>query len=87
MNDITLDLAGLKCPLPVLKTRKALTTLAVGERLVVRCSDPMSMVDIPVMVQQTGDRLESTTRSDEIIIFVIEKMKPATGQAASVRME
>lgn len=74
MTTIVLDLTGLKCPLPVLKTRKALMTLAIGARLEVRCTDPMSLVDIPVLLQQTGDRLESSTRSDAMIVFVIEKV-------------
>ncbi|MGP9810011.1 sulfurtransferase TusA family protein [Rhodopseudomonas sp. NSM] len=73
MTIIKLDLTGLKCPLPVLKTRKALATLRGGDRLEVHCTDPMSLIDIPVLIQQTGDRVESATRSDEAIVFVIEK--------------
>lgn len=74
MTTIMLDLTGLKCPLPALKARKALAQLGVGTRLELRCTDPMSVVDIPVLLQQTGDRLESTARSEAEIIFVIEKM-------------
>ena len=40
MPETTLDLRGLRCPLPALKTRKALTRLAAGDRLVVECTDP-----------------------------------------------
>ena len=68
-----LDLTGLKCPLPVLKTRKALTRLRAGDRLEVRCTDPMALIDIPVLIEQTGDRSESTTRRDATIVFLIEK--------------
>ena len=39
MTTIKLDLTGLKCPLPALKTRKALKALAAGERLEVHCTD------------------------------------------------
>ena len=38
-----LDLAGLKCPLPALKTRKALKTLPPGHRLEVLCTDPLAV--------------------------------------------
>jgi len=76
MAKLVLDLTGLKCPLPVLKTRKALTTLAGGDRLEVRCTDPMALIDIPVLIQQTGDRIEDTTRQDDTIIFVIAKTSP-----------
>ena len=75
----SLDLSGLKCPLPALKTRKALKALAPGDRLEVHCTDPLAAIDIPVLIQQTGDRLESTERSDSKIVFVIEK----SGEVAS----
>ena len=57
MSDTTLDLRGLRCPLPALKTRKALTRLAAGDRLVVECTDPLSTLDIPNLINQTGDVL------------------------------
>ena len=68
-----LDLAGLKCPLPALKTRKALKTLAPGARLEVLCTDPLSVIDIPALIQETGDRVEITRRDEQAIVFVIEK--------------
>ena len=72
-----LDLTGLKCPLPALMTRKALRTLSVGECIEVHCTDPMAVIDIPVLVQQIGDRIERSERHDEVIIFIIEKMNAA----------
>ena len=72
-----LDLTGLKCPLPALMTPKALRTLAVGECVEVHCTDPMAVIDIPVLVQQVGDRIDRSERREEIIIFVIEKMNAA----------
>lgn len=68
-----LDLTGLKCPLPALKTRKALRGMRPGERLAVRCTDPLASIDIPNLVNETGDRLEATERDGDHIIFVIEK--------------
>ena len=68
-----LDLTGLKCPMPVLRTRKALQTLRGGERLEVHCTDPMAVIDIPTLINETGDRIERRERSDERIVFVIEK--------------
>jgi len=72
MTHLVLDLTGLKCPMPVLKTRKALARLGPGDRLEVRCTDPMALIDIPVLIGETGDRLTHTARG-EIIVFVIEK--------------
>ena len=68
-----LDLTGLKCPLPAMLTRKALLRLAPGDRLEVHCTDPMAVIDIPAMVQQDGDRLDSSMRTGDAIVFVIEK--------------
>lgn len=70
---IELDLTGLKCPLPVLKTRKALRALTAGQRLEVRCTDPLSVIDIPNLIRETGDRVEITERTEKRIVFLIEK--------------
>ena len=73
MSDVTLDLRGLRCPLPALKTRKALTRLAGGDLLVVECTDPLSTLDIPNLINQTGDVLEKTDRSKKVLTFHIRK--------------
>ena len=73
MTVTTLDLKGLKCPLPALRTRKALTRLKSGERLHVLATDPMAAIDIPHAVQETGDRLVEQTRNEESLSFLIEK--------------
>ena len=77
MTTRQLDLTGLKCPLPALKTRKALRGIRPGERLEVRCTDPLAAIDIPNLVQETGDRLEATERNGNQIVFVIEKAEAA----------
>jgi tRNA 2-thiouridine synthesizing protein A len=68
-----LDLTGLKCPLPALKTRKALKSVSPGDRLEVHCTDPLSVIDIPALINETGDRVEITARDAEKIVFLIEK--------------
>jgi tRNA 2-thiouridine synthesizing protein A len=78
MAETTLNLRGLKCPLPALKTRKALTRLAGGDRLVVECTDPLSTIDIPNLLHQTGDILEDKSASGEtgLYVFHIRKAGP-----------
>jgi tRNA 2-thiouridine synthesizing protein A len=71
-----LDLTGLKCPLPALKTRKALKSLAPGDRMEVRCTDPMAVIDIPNLIRETGDRIEISARDGTRIVFLIEKAMP-----------
>jgi tRNA 2-thiouridine synthesizing protein A len=76
MTVTKLDLSGLKCPLPALKTRKALKSLAPGDRLEVRCTDPLAVIDIPTLVGAIGDRLEIIERGERETVFRIEKSAP-----------
>jgi tRNA 2-thiouridine synthesizing protein A len=82
MTTTKLDLTGLKCPLPALKTRKALKALKPGDRLEVHCTDPLSVIDIPNLIRETGDRVEITARTERQIVFLIEKMDGLSGATA-----
>jgi tRNA 2-thiouridine synthesizing protein A len=73
MSETHLDLRGLKCPLPALKTRKALSRLAPGAVLVVECTDPLSAIDIPNLLNETRDVLESQRETDGALEFRIRK--------------
>jgi|ERR1700694_1299697 len=80
MTATKLDLTGLKCPLPALKTRKALKALRPGDLLEVRCTDPLSLIDIPNLIRETGDKVEITERAEHGIVFVIEKANGPIGK-------
>ncbi|MBG7601859.1 MAG: sulfurtransferase TusA family protein [Gammaproteobacteria bacterium] len=69
----TLDARGLNCPLPILRTRKALTTMASGETLLVQSTDPGSVKDIESFCSQTGNELLSASNGDGEFKFVIRK--------------
>ncbi len=73
MTETTLNLRGLKCPLPALRARKALTRLSAGDFLIVECTDPLAEIDIPNLVRETGDLLESTNRRGDVTVFRIRK--------------
>jgi tRNA 2-thiouridine synthesizing protein A len=73
MTTTKLDLAGLKCPLPALKTRKALKSITAGDFLEVHCTDPLSVIDIPNLIRETGDKVEISERNDSRIVFLIQK--------------
>jgi tRNA 2-thiouridine synthesizing protein A len=79
MNRTTLDLTGLKCPLPALKTRKALMALSPGDVLEVHCTDPLAVIDIPNLAGETGDRVEIAERNEHRIVFLIEKTNRPIG--------
>jgi len=71
--DETLDLRGLKCPLPALLAKKALTRLAPGSVLTVIADDPMSVVDIPHMCHGEGHAVEAVTSHGGWTEFILRK--------------
>lgn len=73
MSEKTINLRGLKCPLPALRTRKVLNGLASGDIVVVECTDPLAAIDIPNLVNQTGDVLEGSERAGDVLSFRIRK--------------
>ena len=75
MTTTKLDLSGLLCPLPALKTRKALKRAAIGDRLEVTCTDPLATIDIPNLVNATGDLIERADTRGDTIVFVIQKRR------------
>jgi len=71
--DKTLDTSGLNCPLPVLKTKKALEDMQGGQVLEVISTDPGSKADIPAFCQRTGHELLETVEEGGKYIFYIRK--------------
>lgn len=65
MAEKIMNLRGLKCPLPALRVKKALSTLVAGDLIVAECTDPMAAIDIPNLVRQTGDTLEGRESTRE----------------------
>lgn len=74
MSDHILDLRGLKCPLPVLKARKAMKAIPAGDRLILECTDPMTAIDVPHFANQDGHRLDKQERNGAIYVYSIVKM-------------
>jgi tRNA 2-thiouridine synthesizing protein A len=73
-NGKVINLRGLKCPLPALRTRKVLRGMQPGEQIIVECTDPLAAIDIPHLLSQTGDALEATDRQDDVLVFRIRKV-------------
>lgn len=67
------DLKGLKCPLPVLRTRKRLAAMPGGAELTVETTDPLAVIDIPHMCNEDGHALLSSERTEGGHRFVIRK--------------
>ena len=75
MAELRLDLRGLSCPQPVLRAKKALRAIPVGGVLVLECTDPLTVVDVPHFVNQTGHKLAAQDRRDGLYVFRIVKQK------------
>ncbi len=73
MTEKTMNLRGLKCPLPALRLRKALSGLRSGELIVAECTDPLAAIDIPNLLRQTGDVLEGQASADGVLTFRVRK--------------
>jgi tRNA 2-thiouridine synthesizing protein A len=72
-KDAAINMRGLKCPLPTLKTRKLLSKMAAGEVLVIECTDPLTAIDIPNLIRETGDQIEGKSQSGDVLVFRIRK--------------
>ena len=72
-REISLDLCGLKCPLPALKARRALAGMQAGDVLAVAATDQMAAIDIPHMIHETRNLLLSQTSANGVLTFTIEK--------------
>jgi len=68
-----LNLRGLRCPQPVLRAKKTLRDIAAGDTLVLECTDPLTVIDIPAFANQTGHTLVSYEGKDGLHIFKLVK--------------
>ena len=73
MTETVMNLRGLKCPLPALRVRKKLSGLKSGDIIVAECTDPLAQIDIPNLLRQTGDFLESQEAAADLLTFRIRK--------------
>jgi tRNA 2-thiouridine synthesizing protein A len=68
-----IDVRGLLCPLPVLKAAKRLKTLAAGDELTVRATDPAAAIDFPHYCNESGNDLVAHRQEGDELVFVIRK--------------
>ena len=73
MGELKVSMRGLKCPLPALKTRKLLSRMARGDILVIECTDPLTAIDIPNLMRETGDSIEASGKKGRVLTFTIRK--------------
>ena len=73
MSDTFLDTKGLKCPLPVLRARKAMKPMAGGQVIEILATDPGSVQDFKSFCETTGDELLESSEADGVFTFRIRK--------------
>ncbi|MDH3335816.1 MAG: sulfurtransferase TusA family protein [Rhodospirillaceae bacterium] len=69
----TLDTKGMNCPLPILKTKKAIKGLSAGDTLEVLSTDPGSVKDFEAFCKSTGNKLMESTEDGGVFRYLIEK--------------
>jgi tRNA 2-thiouridine synthesizing protein A len=82
-TETVLDLRGLLCPIPVLRAKTALRRLPVGGTLVLECTDPLTVIDIPHFVSQTGHALDGQKQTAGLYVFRIVKRHDANPTTAA----
>jgi tRNA 2-thiouridine synthesizing protein A len=71
--DKEVDARGLNCPLPILRTKKALTDMQSGQVLRIVATDPGSVKDFQAFAKQTGNALVNQSANDKEFTFFMQK--------------
>jgi Predicted redox protein, regulator of disulfide bond formation len=72
-----LDTSGLLCPMPVIKTAKAMKTLTGGQVLKLLATDRGSVADIPAWAESTGNELLESHEEGDTFVFYLRKQEEA----------
>jgi len=74
-NDVVLDATGLICPMPLLKAKRALNAMEIGQTLQILATDHTSRQDFITFSEQSGHQLISSSVSDGVYNHLLRKMK------------
>jgi tRNA 2-thiouridine synthesizing protein A len=73
--DITMDLKGMACPMPVIKVSQQIKKMQVGQILAAETTDPGAHADFPAWAKTTGNEILTTEKKDTVSTFYIKKLK------------
>ena len=73
MFNAEVDAIGMNCPLPILRTKKALATMQSGEVLKIKATDAGAAHDFPAFAKQTGNELIAATTEGEVLVFYMKR--------------
>lgn len=74
MQEQIFDFTGLKCPLPVLKARRALKSIDIGKTITVIADDPAALIDFKHFCETAGHRIENQSDQNGLFTFIIRKL-------------
>jgi len=69
----SLDVSGHKCPLPVMRLRRLIVNIKIGEFVELKATDPMTLIDIPNYCRETGHVVVNVTEGDDCILYLVKK--------------
>ena len=75
MSHTLLDAKGLNCPLPILRVRKALQSLEIGDLLEIHATDPGAVQDFAAFCRATGNELAASSQEGNVFKFTIKRVK------------
>ncbi len=70
--DLLLDACGLRCPIPIIRTKLSISKLTNGQKLLVKVTDPSYQLDCMVFVRQTGHILLQSWQEDEKYCYLLQ---------------
>lgn len=73
MADLDVDARGVQCPVPVLRMRRALDQIAIGQTLRVVATDPATVNDIRAFLLSRGDELVEATQASGEYIYIVRR--------------
>lgn len=71
--DLELDARGLNCPLPILRTKRALSEMQSGKVLRILATDQGATKDFQAFAKQTGNELVSASDHGDFLVFYLKK--------------
>lgn len=73
--DLTMDLKGMACPMPVIKVSQQVKKMQVGQILAAETTDPGAYADFPAWAKSTGNEILNTEKNEAVTTFFIKKLK------------
>ncbi|MGN1400965.1 MAG: sulfurtransferase TusA family protein [Bacillus sp. (in: firmicutes)] len=86
-SDVKLDAKGLACPMPIVKTKKAMKEVAEGQVLEVQATDKGSIADLAAWAKTVGHQYIGTNEENGVFYHYIRKCNPETSEAAEKTFE